>query len=394
MFRYTPSTKAALTAVILIAAAITLTTAQAETYYVKYPGHFAPDGRVQYPFSHLRGALCVLPENNTVEMRGGNYYEFGQFSTPMTITALSGETAEIGRYAQEYAELRVITYNTHLDLDGAKCYDETRAYWLGWNLANSGYDADVVGMQEVWSDDRRDDVFETCGYADEFYGSEKNGRIKNSGLLLMTREAAMQWEDQVSYEWGEGWDWFANKGYIRATFNHDGFDITIFCTHTQSGNGEKEKETRARNLDQLATDIAAWRTVFPEHVVIAVGDFNVPGEEDEYYNVMDEELGGQARTLDGARNEGCGDYTHCTACLDNHLKQRWGDDGEETRLDYILFAPSRDGSVKVVIEDYQWLRFQIPDSEDPIPCGKNDADTRHLSDHDGAYAKLKLYRVN
>lgn len=377
-------------AVVLLAL---LAPASATTYYVTYPGHFAPDGRSQYPFSHLRGALCVSPEGSTIELNGGNYYEFGDFSTPMTVTTAAGETAEIGRFAKEYAQLNVITYNTHLDLDANKCEDATRAYWLGWNLINGGYSADVVGLQEVWSGARRDDLFETCDYADEFYGSELNGRVKNSGLLLMTRAASMQYEDQVSYERGEGWDWFANKGFIRTTFNHDGFDVTIFNTHTQSGNGDKEVETRARNLDQIAEAIMAWRIVFPTHVVIAVGDFNVPGEESEYYNTMDEELGGDAGTLDGARNEGCGDYTRCTACPDNHLKQRWGDDGESTRLDYILFAPSLDGSVKVVIDDYQWLRFQIPESEDAIPCGKDDALTRHLSDHDGAFARLKLYRV-
>ncbi|HZW08771.1 MAG TPA: hypothetical protein VFF69_02610, partial [Phycisphaerales bacterium] len=183
----------------------------------------------------------------------------------------------------------------------------------------------------------------------------------------------------------------ASKGYIRTTFKKDGFPVTVFNTHTQSGDGSGDVEARADQLVELATSIQLWRATHPEHVVIALGDFNVIGGDVEYYASMLISMGIQAGTLDGAQNQPCaGNSDDCTSCHDNELHNYFDPGGADKRLDYLLYAHSLDGSVKVLPLSYRVRRFQVPE---PFADMSHDGlTTRTLSDHDGVQMVLELQR--
>ncbi|MBK7404397.1 MAG: endonuclease/exonuclease/phosphatase family protein [Phycisphaerales bacterium] len=353
-------------------------------------GFFDPDGAAQRPFSLLPAALCAAPNNGTIQIGPGVYHDTGVFSDPAILMGTTGP-ATLGITGAQRTTFSVVTYNTHLFGDlllGAETFkDAERASYIA--KVTGAEPIDVLGLQELWDGDFWNTMVKDSGFVSGFYGSDHDDPLDvlHSGLALFGR-STLAIPQQYFYTDERGEDAFASKGFIRATIIKDGFPITIFNTHTQAGSGTDNEDTRFQQLLQLAGAVQGFRAVNPGHVVIVMGDFNVPGETAEHYVNMRSAM--VIPSLhDGGPNFRCSpDSFACTSCSTNELKQYFSGSGD-TRLDYILYAPSLDGSVDIVPTALERREFQIPAGK-PDLCD-NGWCIRDLSDHYGLFMQFDIH---
>ncbi|MCG3132709.1 MAG: hypothetical protein FLDDKLPJ_03575 [Phycisphaerae bacterium] len=378
---------AACPAMLLIS---TLPAAAQSVMYTNKSGWFDPDGTRSRRFSVIEAAACAAGDGGIVRMNAGTYREAMRIDWALRMEAENGRVT-IGSTLPT-TKLRVISYNTHLwgdALIGENCADDERAGYFG-TLAhheNTVEQTDVLGMQEIWDDDYAYQIQGDSNYSYRFFGNTHDGAIQHSGLLLLSRHELFN-TAQTGYDDKEGWDWFANKGFIQATINKDGYWIGVFNTHTQADDYE---DTRRKQLEQLADAIRDYRNANPTHPVLVMGDFNVIGESSEYHGNMSDAMGGRGAQRDGMMNVYCTDDLYaCTSCGDNEFRQHFDSDTDEFwRLDYILYSPSRDGRVDIVPTRYEVLKWQVPDGEPDVECG--DTVTREISDHYGVLMEFDLH---
>lgn len=370
----------------------------AQVTHVRQVPHFSPDGRIQFPFSNLGAATYSVVNNGEVRFQGGTFNEFGIITKPMLLTS-PGTTTNIGPAAPVRTTFTVTCYNTHLFgqdiIPGLPRWkDDERAAYIG--LVTLAETTDVYVMQEVWDPDLFASIRVTSGYPSGFYGADKDGlNPLNSGLFTMSR-LPLSSGAQVIYDEENGTtEALASKGFTRVRLSKDGFPITLYNTHTQSGDSDDDKAARAAQLNQLAGDIIVHRLFHPDDIVIVAGDFNVQGEQSEFYGSMQTALGANgAQLADGATNRPNGGQAYqCTSCANNPLRQYFNDeDSSNKRLDYIFYINSRNGVNRVVPLSYEVKRPEIPQ---PFPAlSGSGLTTRVLSDHDAIKMVFELQRNN
>jgi endonuclease/exonuclease/phosphatase family metal-dependent hydrolase len=388
---HAPRTLNSAAAAVAIAAGI----AAGQTYVSVDNGAFNPTGASGTPYNSVGSGVCGAPVESQLVLEGGAYYESGTFSKPVTITGDDGLVTISAPEPGTTTRINIVSYNTHLfgqdDIPGLpRWLDAARALYIAFDVRDEP--ADIFCMQEVWDPDLFNLIRVNCNYPSGFYGGDREfGDVLHSGLFTVARHHISE-PAQFIYSSENGFfESMASKGFIRTTFVKDGFPVTVFNTHTQSGEGGGDLDARADQLVELAVSIQVWRVLHPTHVVLAVGDFNVIGENIEYYTSMLTSMGVQAGTQDGAQNQPCaGNSDDCTSCADNELHHYFDPDGGDKRLDYVLYAHSFDGSVKVLPLSYRVRRFEVPE---PFPAMSDDGlTTRTLSDHDGVQMVLELQR--
>ncbi|CAG0992247.1 hypothetical protein PHYC_02363 [Phycisphaerales bacterium] len=395
------------TIAILAAVALAIPSlASAQTVYVRPATWFNPSGAAGAPFSNVRASLCAVPASGTLHMSGGYFNETLLVTQPVTFTATVGSPSRVGEPGIDRTTLKVFSFNTHLFgnvipfvpfwEDGARA-GAIAGYLNGLRLQG----VDLVGLSEIWDADYWPDIRDNCQYPAGGYGGRvDSGNVMNSGLAVFSLHP-MLGGTQVSYNDASGNDANASKGYLRQTIVKDGFSIGFWNTHTQAGNGSSNVSDRALQLAQLAFDMNVYRQANPSHIVIAVGDFNVDGGSGEYTGTMSDTMGGTAATADVALNVAClGSSTHCTSCNDNDLHEFFnggGGGGGGTRLDYVLYGNSSDGTVRMVPRVYEWRRPLAPGNISgtgwaPENGGTRSMTSRHLSDHDAVYSEFDIVR--
>lgn len=363
--------------------------------YVNTPGFFDPSGLSSQPFSSIQGAACAITSGATMAIGPGTYREAVTISEPMTLAA-TGLPVTIGQMTAQSTSLRVVTYNTHLFGNNAipglpRWLDAARANYIGQVINDD--QADIVALQEVWDGSFFQTIATFSGYPSGFWGGDVGAfpRVLGSGLAIYSM-TPIQSPAQIPYNDSNGTstDALATKGYVQSTITKDGFSIGFFDTHTQSGDGSGDVSARASQLQQLAVSVQVYRTLHPTHPVIIVGDFNVIGESLEHFATMRNALWGTAQTKDGLRNLPCTSDPWCTSCNTNQLRVYFDPTGSNTRLDYMLYASSMDGSVEIVPTRYERKEFQIPAG---FPALSDDGlTTRDLSDHYGLMMDFELHR--
>jgi endonuclease/exonuclease/phosphatase family metal-dependent hydrolase len=428
-----------LISVLLVIGAALVPRAAAQTMYVSEAGSFDANGSAARPFAVVQSAVCA---GDSAQIAGGLYREVFEIAEPMTLNATGGMVT-IGDLGSQTAELKVICYNTHLfgqTIDGlvnslqelislvpvigpivydiineiteTTFLDDLRAGQIASLLVAE--DADVIGLQEVWDPVLKNTILNGVQPYDSFYGGNVEYEFLDagdfgqfpipyaldSGLLLMTQHP-MSGKAQVNYAAEtEFMESLATKGFLRATLNKAGFSVGVFVTHTQSG-AESDSEvvaTRLQQLGQLAAAIQNYRSAHPSHAIIVMGDFNISGEGSEYLGNMAAQMGGGAQVIDTARNLACSPFSPisadeagaCTSCADNWLRQYFYPGGAGNgRLDYILYAPSPDGTVDIVPEVYEIRTYQVPVT---LPPPFNYTLDLPMSDHYGLFVTFRLYR--
>jgi endonuclease/exonuclease/phosphatase family metal-dependent hydrolase len=388
------STVLGLTVVGLLASA-----AGAQEYVRPSPPVFTPNGDVATPWSTIGLGLWGSVSNERVVLNAGDYFEPGIINPPHPVILEStGGAARIAVNNPQRTTLRVASYNTHLfGLDPIiglpRWQDQERAPHIG-RVANAE-NADIFLFQEVWDPA----LYETIRgitlpvYPSGFYGGNREGSsLLNSGLYTVSKHPVFSvWQFYYGEEDGF-FEAMASKGYIRTVINKDGFTIAVFNTHTQSGMSEGNLEARASQLAQLSVDVMGWRIANPSHVVVVAGDFNVVDFMPEYFLTMKTLMGDALGAGDGGANmpvvDGPGS---CTTCYENDLRQYFDPDNlDNWRLDYMLYAGSLDGSVRVVPKSHVIRKYQIPAGYSTI-CDDGIC-TRDLSDHYGVVMDLELQR--
>ena len=202
----------------------------------------------------------------------------------------------------------------------------------------------------------------------------------------------------MAYSDDSGFDASSTKGYLQMTITKAGFQVGVFVTHTQSGEGGSNVSDRRLQIAQLSNAIGVYRAFNPSHAILVMGDFNVNGMTADYTGTMSFRLGGTGAVADIARNLAClGDDNHCTSCNDNDLNRYFNDTSGTggTRLDYIMYGNSADGSVRLVPKFYEVRRPLSPVEISGVGNatqngGFKSMTSRTLSDHDALYAEFDL----
>ncbi|MFQ5605191.1 MAG: endonuclease/exonuclease/phosphatase family protein [bacterium] len=367
--------------------------------YVTKAGSPDPDGSQAKPYQMVEAGIVrtLTSPARTVEIAAGKYYETFTTDTPVVLTAAGG-SAVIGKLGYQAATtLEIIILNTHLAGDEVfmpSWQDYERADDIADFFGGPNPSPDVVGFQEIWDEDLffggdgANGIRPRSGYPHGDHG-DIEGDILNSGLALMSKYPLVGFA-QVEYEEEAGtFEPNAAKGWVQATIYKNGFAIGLFNTHTQADYSSSDLEARSAQIAQLRDAIANYRASHPDHVVFAMGDFNVYGEQSEYYNVLIPRMGAQAGGRDSDRNSPGFDFTgaqHTTYCDCNPLATYFDDEAVSGRLDYIFYLPSHAGSVEVIPTTVEVLPFIGRTlSEDGLT-------TNQSSDHWGLYGKYKLIR--
>jgi endonuclease/exonuclease/phosphatase family metal-dependent hydrolase len=210
-------------------------------------------------------------------------------------------------------------------------------------------DADVVGMQEVWSGAvplLPLPVVRSVGDGDD-------------GLALRTKRGLVDVE-RLRFHDARGWDAMKAKGALRGRLRlADGGHVWVVVTHMQAGYGPRNAVVRERQLDQILGWIARL-----EGPVVLLGDLNMDDR-------MPEDVTGLARLasagfVDVADRVGATEATY---------------PGDGHRYDRIFV---RDGDACVLTaESVEVVRYD----DDPA----TEAPER-LSDHHPLHARLVLRR--
>lgn len=389
------NTRSLLTAAALLASLAATALGQE---YVRAAPAFIPNGDAARPWNSVFVGVWAASGGNLI-LNANDYHETGKIDPPgkMMITTTGGPS-RIGVGDPIRTSLRVASYNTHLfgnpEIPGLPRWkDVERTPHIGRIALDEG--ADVFLFQEVWDGH----FFETIRdvtkqvYTSGFYGGDHEGAsVLNSGLFTISRHPITN-PYQFFYEAEDGFfESMASKGYIRTSFMKGVFPVTVFNTHLQSGYSSGNIEARQNQLAELAAAVSVWRSFNPSHVVIVAGDFNTIEGSSEFNQTVASYFGDFNSMGDGARNVPvAGNAANCTTCYENDLRQYFDEDNtSDWRIDFILYANSKDGLTRVVPKAYNVRKYQIP-SAYPTLCDDGIC-TRDLSDHYGITLDLELQR--
>lgn len=367
--------------------------------YVRINPSFTPNGDASRPWNSVMVGAWATGHGATLLLNANEYFETGLISpTHPIIMTSTGGVSRIGTHTPVRTSLRIASYNTHLFGNPLipelpRWMDVERTPHIGRVAINEG--ADIFMFQEVWDGNLYQilrDVTDQA-YPSGFYGADREGAsVLNSGLYTISKHQLTNvW--QHFYEDEDGFfESMASKGYIRSSFIKGTFPITVFNTHAQSGYSENNIAARKNQLTELAIAVQVWRTMNPSHVVIVAGDFNTVDNTSEYTQTVKELFGDFCSMGDGARNfPVSGQSTDCTTCHENDLRQYFDEDNTSNwRIDFIMYANSADGNVRVVPKNYNVRKYQIPNGY-PTLCDDGVC-TRDLSDHYGLVLDLELQR--
>lgn len=410
----------ALTAVTLSILLVigSLTANAQDVIYVTKSGSPDPDGSVSKPYHVVESGIArtLTSSATTVKIGPGKYCETFTVGTPVTLEA-NGGVVTIGKLDyQTSTTLEIITLNTHLAGDAVvfpSLKDCLRADGIANFIKALAPKPDVVTFQEIWDEDffkggdcdGEVEILRDSGYTYGKHGNREFGSIYDSGLAFMSNYSLSGFK-QVQWE-REGGDWPTAKGFIYATIIKDGFSIGLFNLHTKAEDDVSDRQIRWEQLQQLVNAVNEYRVNHPSHVVFVMGDFNIKGEDSEYYDTL---IGWMelANGKDADRNSP-------GFIVDRSFKDQWTSDDsnllsyyfdsvENGRLDYIFYIPSLNGSVEVLPTGADVLPFRGRDYQvcisrviDPFGAPHCIAPyifsiTNESSDHWSVYSRFKLFK--
>ncbi|OGB90276.1 hypothetical protein A2625_03025 [candidate division WOR-1 bacterium RIFCSPHIGHO2_01_FULL_53_15] len=245
--------------------------------------------------------------------------------------------------------ISVLEYNTHLfgrlgRMVNQFYQDDLRAEKIGEALLAT--DAGLTALLEVWDDRLARLIIEiTAGiYPFHFRPRDKNLFGIGSGLLLLSKYEILDPQFQ-RFKRLLGADFFSSKGFGAATIDLDSLSLELFFAHNQaSSGGFLNQAARLANLRQLNIAIGAYRAGHPQNPVLALGDFNVAGEEIDvptaeyqsmakYFN--DNDLSDLYRRVNALQNPGF-TYDGVENTLVKVFDPKFSAARKRQRLDYIF----------------------------------------------------------
>jgi|GEM_PF-6390848 len=399
------------------------------TVHVSVHGSFDPNGSAADPYDTIVAGLAEMDATGAthLSLHGGTHRGAALLNRPMTIINTSSAPAILGVEPEATTSLEVATFNTHLY--GSAVPEDIMdllaslgifppLHWLESERASDiaqiyrSSTADVVAMQEVWEPNFMQSIPISAQYPHVLAGSAIDydslgscidipaiGCLSwelNSGLVTMSRVPILS-GNQVffSHETGEDdpFEPLASKGWVRTVVEKDGLRVAIYNLHAQAG-PESEPAVRSTRLSQMAqlrNDVIAFRDANPTVPVILTGDFNIRGSGDpasEYTQTLralfDSTL---LPFVDAARSDRTNrSLNGVTSAGANRLNTYWGGDAGDKRLDYVLYAHSQDGTVRLHHEETETVKVRgVPRTHDGIS-------TVERSDHWAVHTRFTVAR--
>lgn len=308
--------------------------------------------------------------------------------------ALATDTGGDGPGPAAETTFELVAYNAHLAGDSFvdSWADQPRADWISRTWMG---DLDWIAYEEVWDDDDIWRPYLRYHYDDSmccsFTGFKYKGNLEHSGLAMRSRFEMLD-ARQREYHNGAGFEYFAAKGWLEATIIKDGLAIGVFNTHMQSDYYDSAIIARRKQMKQLAKRIREYQADHPSRPVVAIGDYNVYGEDvkiNEYSTTFTDLMLNGANLRDVTHDPDVRDFTYTWDQDGNTLTRYFypdNEDGPSGRLDYILIGDSRNARVRVEPLDYAVL---IPLAGQTM-CDEGHCD-RNLSDHYPVWARLRVY---
>jgi len=394
-----------------------LTANAQDPIYVTKSGSPDPDGSVSKPYHVVESGIArtLTSSATTLKIGPGKYYETFTVGTPVTLEA-NGGVVTIGKLDyQTSTTLEIITLNTHLagDVIMPSWEDCLRADDIADFIKVLVPKPDVVAFQEIWDEDffkggdcdGEVEILHESGYTYGKHGNREFGSIMDSGLAVMSDHSLSGFK-QVQWE-REGGEWATAKGFIYATIIKDGFSIGLFNLHTKAEDDASDREIRLEQLSQLVNAVNDYRVNHPDHVVFVMGDFNIKGEGNEYYDSL---IGWMelANGKDADRNSPGfivdRNFRDQWTSDDSNLLSYYFDSVENGRLDYIFYITDLYGDVEVLPtgadvlpfrgRDYQVCISRIIDPFGAPHCifPYTFSITNESSDHWSVHGQFKLIR--
>lgn len=313
---------------------------------------------------------------------------------------------------------RALTYNVHLFgrsmagisdivdilsglgvMDSLTFHDEERLEEIIWAIRAESPHPDVIGLTEVWDKRFADRVVHELRdlYPHAVHGSTlspgdasivfklPDWDVLGAGLLLLSRHPFDEDPTFHPFSTEAGFDAWADKGVLAARINVPGAAATVgvLLTHLQAD--RHQADVRRLQLADLANVADSLRLSRTHMALIAMGDFNVIAEDhnglqtDEYKYMVE-----LLNLADTWRVQHPNDPGVTSAGGINDLIAKFGEDnGEQKRLDYILYASRPSFYVNCDPTSCELVKYQSM-------RGIGRDDVRDLSDHYGIVAEYRI----
>ena len=317
-------------------------------------------------------------------------------------------------------KFRAMTYNLHLFGDSAAGIetfnDDQRLTEIIRAIRAESAPPDVIGLTEVWDESFAERlknelsdlypyvavgsfesnvgvavatillgglVIPTAIWAALIASGATN--IIGSGLVLMSRHPFDSEPVFHPYMSESGFDAWAEKGVLAARIQVPSISATVgvLLTHLQADSDKAD--VRREQLSELASIIAHFRLSSPRMALLAMGDFNVIGEDSNRqqtheYKYMIEQLG----LSDTWRVQRPGDLGVTSDGKYNDLIKQFDEENvSQTRLDYIFYDPAPSYYVDCKPKCCKLLKYQSAK-------GIGSENVRDLSDHYGLLAEYSV----
>lgn len=199
---------------------------------------------------------------------------------------------EIGErhFGRDSTSHRLLAFNTAL-LWASHDEIEARAMDIGRMIGREGYD--IACLSEVFGADETDTIRERVDNYGEGTWQEAFGPPDDDwppfdtsgglyGLVGGTDRRLVDSSHEEYSDSGEGSDELANKGWLLMAIDLGPGTLDVFLTHANAGTGSNNVESRKEQMRELTGTIRDRQREYPNHVTMAVGDFNVYSSNDEY----------------------------------------------------------------------------------------------------------------
>lgn len=185
---------------------------------------------------------------------------------------------------------KMLVYNTYLL--NAKGFTEAtdrvaRSMDIGRMIGREGYD--IACLCEVFDGDdgkrirNRVDNYGSTKWAEAF-GPDSSFFHISGGLYGLVKEQKQRqlihYENREFEDGGEGADEWSNKGWLLMEIDLGPGTLDIFITHTDAD--KEDVNSRKKQIKELIPAIRKRQDEHPDHITMAVGDFNVYSSDPEY----------------------------------------------------------------------------------------------------------------
>lgn len=300
---------------------------------------------------------------------------------------------------------KMLVYNTYLMK--AKAFTEAtdrvaRSMDIGRMIGREGYD--IACLCEVFDGDdgkrirKRVDNYGSTNWAEAF-GPDSSWFHVSGGLYGLVKEQRhrqlIHSENKEYKDGGEGVDEFSNKGWLLMELDLGPGILDVFLTHTNAGKDNDNIESREEQLRELVRAIKRRQKDHPNHITMAVGDFNVYSSKREYKWLLEAmkknclmhdvwlTRGGKAGATHAFNNRLCINSGPPECMCEDYNNKSYGGN----RLDYIFIqGPKKEHTMNIDISRVR--RKPFPRCK---PCGDLDPkslDINHMSDHLGLHLEF------